>query len=143
VVQPGGSDVKAAMMHAPNPAPRQKPGRKVNATTIMAAILALVALGATGLFISEHMRMAGHWERERDRAEEAKAQLDSIKFDARGNVPPDQRSKFDRAMLDLKLSTDGMRTFNESKGRALPYIGGSVAACLLFLVIAVRSTKQA
>jgi hypothetical protein len=134
------------MMHAPNPdlAPKavSKPGRKVNATTIMAGILALVALGATGLFVDERMQMDRHWERERTQAEAAKAELDSFKFDEKGNVPPDQRSKFQGIMLDMKSSTDGMRMFNESKARTLPYIGGALAAFVVFLVIAIRSTKQ-
>lgn len=130
------------MTHALNPAPLQKPGRKVNATTIMAGILALVALGATGLFVDEHLGMARQWERERADAEAAKAKLDAIKF-VNGNVPADQRSHFQDVMLDMKTATNGMRTFSEAKDRSLPYIGGSVAACLLFLVMAVRSTKQA
>jgi hypothetical protein len=127
------------MMLAPTAAP---PRRKINATTIMAALLALVALGASGLFVQERMRFDDYWEQDRDKAEAAKATLDSIKFDARGNVPPDQRSKFDEAMMNMKLSTDGMRMFNESRARTVPYIGGAIAAFLVFSVIAFRSTKQ-
>lgn len=129
------------MMHAPNPAPLQKPGRKINATTVIAAILALVAIGAGGLFLQEHLSMRREWERARDRGEAAKAKLDGIKFDEKGNVLPDQRLQFDRAMLDMKSASDSMRTFNEAKGRTVPYIGGAVAACVLFVVLAIRSTK--
>lgn len=129
------------MMHAPNQPPLPKPGRKVNATTIMAAVLALVALGATGLFVQERMRMDSQWQRERDQGDAAKSKLDGIKFDEKGNVPPDQRSKFDSAMMEMKSATDGMRMFNEAKARTLPYIGGAVAAFVLFLVISIRSTK--
>ncbi len=139
MVPDGPADVKARMMHAPNPAP---PRRKINATTIMAAILALVALGATALFVQERMRFDDYWQQDRVKAEAAKATLDSVKFDEKGNVPPDQRSKFNEAMMNMKLATDGMRMFNESRARAVPYIGGAIAAFLVFSVIAIRSTKQ-
>ena len=65
----------------------------------------------------------------------------TIEFE-NGNVPKDQRSKFEDAMMDMKSSTDGMRMFNESKARTLPYIGGSLAAFVVLLVVAIRSTKQ-
>ncbi|NUP06779.1 MAG: hypothetical protein HOW73_12055 [Polyangiaceae bacterium] len=118
------------------------PRRSFTATTFAAGFLALLGLGAAGVGVHDYQHHQRHMDETRNELSSARATLDKVRFDEKGNVVADDRSDYLDATLTLKSGTESLRTFQASQTNTYPFMGGGLAAFLLFAVLAVRSTKN-
>lgn len=116
--------------------------RSFNSTTFAAGFLALVALLVAGAGISDYRKFQGTRAETAERLEAADATLAQVRYDPQGNVLPEDREQYRRAMSTLESGTGRLRMLRASEANTYPYIGGGALAFLVFAFMAVRSTRR-
>ena len=115
---------------------------KVRPLTIVACLLALVALcafvGVGGGILERRDDLA----RAEQRAVETQQKLKSFAFDANGNIDPARRGDFEMAMSSAKYIPAEIASSKENLMIGYAMLAGALVAFLGFSVIAFRSAKK-
>lgn len=83
-------------------------------SVLAAGFFGIVAVLTLALFLPEVHRRAGDLERMEEKLVETKTTLESIRFDADGNVPDAERARFESAMSRAKYLPGNLETARDN-----------------------------
>lgn len=116
--------------------------RTFTVTTLVATLLALVALAVAGVGVLEYQRVRTNLAHDLEMLERQKAELAQVKYDDQGNVVDEDRERYIEAVTLIEIHTSGMKTAREQEPIAYPYMAGGLLAFVVFAFVAVRSTRK-
>lgn len=122
--------------------PTQTSRRAFTSATFTASLLALVALLVAGAGISDYPRIQENIARSRVHLTEADATLAQVAYDGQGNVVQEDRGHYQHAMTMMQVHTDSIRSSRAQEADVYPFVGGGILGFLVFVIVAVRSTRK-